>query len=285
MLGHVRVWKIAAGFAFIVPGAACSLLTSLDGFTGGAGDAGAPGSDAKADGAMDAGGDGGAASFCAAFASTTPPTALCDDFERDAGVQGAWTSLQAKAPGTLTLVREASNTFLRAATSGTGGEAGQLTLHLAVPTEQASVSISYRMRVSDTFGDSTYAEISNLSLPQGDLNYRAIYLAFGRTNSTLAYNAVFSDGGGSNQNVDFPFTRGAWQTITMSLDLRTATATVFNGKSLVANLKLPAALFKPSVLDVSLGLTYAGESTGTLPALKIDFDDVTVSYPAASPRP
>jgi hypothetical protein len=282
----VRAWTIAAGFAFVVLGAACSLLTSFDGFTGGADDAGAPGSDADA--ARDGGGegtDGGAASFCAAFASTAAPPALCDDFERDAGVQGAWTSLQAKAPGTLTLVSEGNNTFLRAATSGTGGEAGELTLHLAVPVAQTSVSISYRMRVSETFDANTYAELAALILPQGAFNYRAVYLTFGRSSSTLAYNAVLLDGGGSNQNVDFTFTRGAWQTLTMSVDLTAATATAFIGKSPVANLKLPAALFTPTTLDVSVGLTYAGESTGTLPALKVDFDDVTVSYPAAPPRP
>lgn len=287
----MRVWTIAAGVAFVALGAACSLLTSTDGLTGGADDGGALGSDAGPDATADSasdtgsGSDGSTGTFCAAFASTTPPTALCDDFERDSGVQGPWTSLQQKAPGTLTLVTEANNTFLRAATSGTGGEAGQLTLHLAVPTEQASFSISYRLRVSDTFDDGTYSELSTLGLPQGDFNYRAIYLTFGRNSSTLAYNAIATDGGVSNQNVDFTFTRGAWQTTTMSVDLTTATAKVFIGKSLVANVPLPPAFFTPAVLDVSVGLTYAQESMGTLPALTVDFDDVTVSYPAAPPRP
>jgi hypothetical protein len=281
----VRVRTIAAGGAFVVLGAACSLLTSTDGLTGGTDDGGARGPDGAAD-ATDAGGaDGSTASFCAAFASTTPPTALCDDFERDSGAQGPWTSLVARAPSTLSLVTEANNTFLRAATSGTGLEAREMTLHLAVPAEQTSFSVSYRMRISDTFNDGTYAEISTVGLPRGDFNYRAVYMQFTRNNAALAYNAIPTDGGAGNGNANFTFTRGAWQTTTMSVDLTTGTATVFIGKSPVANLKLPPALFAPSVLDVSLGVTYAQESTGTLPVLKVDFDDVTVSYPAAPPRP
>jgi hypothetical protein len=287
MIDEVRVWRIAAGVAFVVLGAACSLLTSTDGLSGAADGAGTPGPDAAPDTTADAasdganGSDGSAATFCAAFTST----ALCDDFERDSGVQGPWTSLQVKAPGTLTLVSEANNTFLRAATSGTGGSTDQLALHFAVPAEQASFSISYRMRISDTFDDGTYGEVTTLSLPRGDLNYRAIYIQLTRTSAALAYNVVTADGGGSNENANFTFTRGAWQTTTMSVDLAAGTATVFIGKTAVANVKLPATLFAPTTMDVVLGLAYAQESTGTLPVLDVDFDDVTISFPAAPARP
>jgi hypothetical protein len=291
MLVAVRAWRLAAGVAFVVSGAACSLLTSTDGLVGTDGDAAAPTPDAPSgmDAATDAGGsdasDASAASFCAPFLSSAAPPALCDDFERDSGVQGAWTSLQAKAPGTLTLVTEANNTFLRAATSGTGGEAGQLALHFAVPTEQTTFSISYRMRVSDTFDDGTYAELASVGLPRGDLDYRAIYLTFGRSYAGLTYNVVPSDGGGANASADFTFTRGAWQTTTISVDLKAASAKVFIGKNAVATANLPAALFGSSALDLSVGLTYGQESTGTLPVLNADFDDVTISYPATAPRP
>lgn len=270
---------------------ACSALANFDGLvaatdagaTGDAGDAGPESPKEAGAGAGDAAisdatssdsSDATGASFCSTL---TPAPTFCDDFERDTNVQGGWTSVIATGPGAaVSLVADSQGRYARGQVGAGGLDNRRALLELKLPTSLRKLTVNFKMRAPASTA-MLYAEIMTIFLNGSSGTYEQVVLSVAG-GSDFGASSGLSDGGqGPSFSVTSGFTHGAWQDMSVVLDLNAATAVMSAGGMSGPQQQL---FVPPSLTSASLGfgVDYIGTSSSNIPALTIDVDDVAVTY-------
>lgn len=267
---------------------ACSALVTFDGLVGGAPadaatlpDATSPAADGGADSAgTDAtttpdGADAAQPPFCATVMAT-----FCDDFERSAGVQGAWTQVRTGGAGAaVTLISDAQGHHAHAEVGGGGVDSRHANLELDLPPSTSKLKLRWKMRVPAVTPSDLYAEPMTVALAGSAQGYRQILLAVnGATESLYTTSSSFEDGGkGPGDSHPVAFTRGTWQELSLTIDFGAGTSTMaVNGAQGVSE-AIPV-VFTPAAMSLRIGVNYIGTSGSMISPLAVDFDDVALTY-------
>jgi hypothetical protein len=261
---------------------ACSLTTSLDGFTGGTlADAGPfPDADAATDapipdaGVADAPIDAPAAApFCE---SLSPKPMFCDDFERPT-VMGAWKDTFTSGGGMVDLAPSSRTTTgreLRAMIplfSGSGVAFARL--EKVFPLAEA-VSYSFSLFIDAAPAESG-SQTMNLviSPPASNGDFYSFYL-FNRVSGFTLIEQTFPNGSGVNgafveHVLSTPITYAKWQRIEVKAKLTSPTRLTVTVEGQTAY-DAPAHPFvRPGSITLSAGIHYGESPVGPL-ALRID---------------
>ena len=263
--------------------AACSLTTSLDGYSGAVppSEAGNDAADATtdADADADAGGGKDGGRFCA---SLTPSPTFCDDFDEE-GPFTPWVETRVNAGSTITrdhgAFRSAPSSLLTVS-QGSAMGGGAAFLRLTSPSAVRRARFAYDLRVDARDPQTGYAEVSYLRFGGADKVYAFYVRLFHDPARTTAFTAeaYLPDGGIPQHNVnlagDPKFTD--WTRIVVDVDLRTAPhVTVTVDGALAGETTLEPSLYPPSVATVEPGVGYAGSPAG---AWKLRYDNVAVDW-------
>ena len=271
-------FRLAGLIALFFP-CACSLLTSLDGLSGGAADA--PDAGSPADAPSDAretstfrgeAGADAAAPFCA---SLTEGSAFCADFDDVDPIVG-WTRTLAQGSGA---VLEPSTAAFRStpravrSSVGVGGERYAFLERKLATADHVRLSYSIYVELRPTSDD---YEVNILSFSGAGLSYD-FYLAIGGTGATYAQQFNAPDGGGGVTLV--PLTRviptKTWTRVVLDITLTGAREMVVTIDGVEAA-RSPIVYAQPGAVVARAGITYASTVTG---AGVLFIDDFLVELP------
>lgn len=272
--------------------AACSLTTSLDGFTGGAVDAVTPSDGGAETGASGEAGplpegstgtDGGIDAdagptlpFCD---SLVPKPTFCDDFERaNANVVGSWGARSLSGGGVVTIdpsTRMATGRELNASIPVfPAGSVSQAALDRSFTGLVQKVTLSYALRIEAAPEQgSQQVMVVAVSPPASNGDFFQTYL-FVMPSGVILVEQTFPGGaGGAGNFVQNPLTTpivfGKWQRIEMTLTLTTPTSILLTVDGAVAFNGVADAAFKPGSITVNNGIHYTDTPSGPL-SLHID---------------
>ena len=258
-------FRLAGLVALFLP-CACSLLTSLDGLSGGATgalDAGSP-ADAPSDVRETSTNDGqagadAAAPFCSSL--TTSP-AFCADFDGIDPIAG-WTRTLAQGSGAvLEPSTAASRSTPRAVRSsvGLGGERYAFVERNLATADHVRLSYSIYVELRPTSDD---YEVNILSFRGAGLSYD-FYLAIDGTAATYAQQFNAPDGGGGVTVV--PLTQviptKTWTRVVVDITLTGAREMVVTIDGVEAG-RSPIAYAQPGAVVARAGITYASPTAGS----------------------
>ena len=253
--------RFAALGALLVP-CACSLLTSVDGLSGGTsaipvapvGDADVAEGSTPADAGGDAG-DGGATPFCATL---TSKPALCADFDGDDPLSG-WIGTTSTGPGSLF---EASAMAFKSAP-----RAGRARLGPAGVFREASVlrslgdtnhlRLSYALYIDERPTVSEY-EVNLLRFRDGNGLSSDFYLSVAAGGAKYVEQVFGSDGGGGSVPIPLtqPIPTRKWTQIVLEVTLVGTKSVVVTVDGVEAARQAIWASI-PGQVDARAGITYA----------------------------
>jgi hypothetical protein len=214
--------------------------------------------------ASDAGGDVAAAPFCAPFANA----AFCDDFDKTLAVE-RWSDDGLSASGSLALVRDQGEAFLRA-TLVSATTSGAAFLYRGMPsTPPTRIRFSFRIRTDRYPTEDVHA--CGIEFPQPD-NVHSTFRFEVRKGSFAVFEQRKPSGFAVHELTEGPLP-GTWRRIELGIawDEQPARLTV--------NLDGKQVMSQPSVTDIPRvkPAVIAGASWASpTPALVIDVDDVLV---------
>jgi hypothetical protein len=272
--------------------AACSLTTSLDGFTGGAPDAVTPsdgGGDTGASGeagplpegstGTDSGVDADAGPAVPYCDSLVPKPTFCDDFERtNANVVGSWGTRSLGGGGVVTIdpsTRTATGSELNASIPVfPAGSVSQAALDRSFAGLAQKVTLSYALRIEAAPAQgSQQIMVVAVSPPASNGDFFQTYLFVMPTGVNLV-EQTFPGGGAATGNfvqntLTMPIIFGKWQRIEMTLTLTTPTSILLTIDGAVAFNGVADPAFKPGSVTVNNGIHYTNTPSGPL-SLHID---------------
>jgi hypothetical protein len=295
----------AAFFASFAALVGCSALVGFDGFVGGASADAAPASesgtdvraadgavaqDGAADGARDGsvtpgdaavdaadGGVGATGAYCASL--TTAPK-FCDDFERDGGVQGAWSQSNVAGNASLTLESEPGRGgFLRSTVSGNSSSGSVAFLALVVASPINRFTMRWKMRIPSLPASTANVELMDHEILSGQFEYREVLFYLTGGIERMAWDYQYTDGSLDNSanDVTSKVPVNVWNELTLTVDLQNRTSTLLVNGAMVSVQNLPLDFAGPAPDTIYFGINDIN-GPGSPVTISVDFDDVAFDY-------
>jgi hypothetical protein len=273
--------------------AACSLTTSLDGFSGGevdtvtpsdgGGETGAsreagplPEASPGTDGGIDAADAAPTVPYCD---SLVPKATFCDDFERsNATVVGSWGSRDLSGGGVVSIdpsTRTATGHELTTSIPVfAAGSISQAALHRTFDGSAQRIKLSYALRIEAAPGQgSQQVMLVSVSPPASNNDFFQTYL-FVTPSGVVLVEQTFPAGAGAGGNfvqntLSKPIVFGQWQRIEMTVTLAAPASVLLTVDGTVAFSGAADPAYRPGQVSVAGGIHYTVTPSGPL-ALHID---------------
>ncbi|MEA2746686.1 MAG: hypothetical protein QOI41_829 [Myxococcales bacterium] len=276
--------------------AACSLTTSLDGFTGGADDAGIASDSAGEAGPTgeagplpegstgnDAGIDAEAGPAVPYCDSLVPKPTFCDDFERpNSDVVGSWGVRSLSGGGVVTIgpsTRTATGSELEASIPVfDAGSVSQAALDRTFTGLVQKATLSYALRIEAAPGQgSQQLMVVSVAPPASGGDFFQTYL-FVMPSGVILVEQTFPNGGTGGGNfvqnpLTVPIVFGKWQRIEMTVTLTAPASILLTVDGVVAFNGVADPAYKPGQVVVDNGIHYTNTPSGPL---SVHIDDLFV---------
>lgn len=275
--------------------AACSLTTSLDGFSGGAADALTPpdgGGETGASGeagplpegstGTDGGIDADAGPSVPYCDSLVPTPTFCDDFERtNANVIGSWSTRSLRGGGVVTIdpsTRTATGSELHTSIPVfAAGSVSEAALNRTFLGSAQQIKLSYALRIESAPGEGGQQVMAvSVAPPASNNEFFQAYL-YVRPTGVILVEQTFPGDGGSGNFVQHPLATpihfGVWQRIEMTVTLTAPASILLTVDGAVAFNGVADPAYKPGQVSVGSGIHYTITPSGPL---SLHLDDLFV---------